>query len=360
MKKNSNEWLSGIVPPMITPLQPNGKLDMPGLERLVEHLIAGGVNGIFVLGTTGEGPSLGLALRRELIGATVRLVAGRVPVLVGITDSSLHESFSMAQFAADAGAQAVVASTPFYFQVSQEELLKHVEQIATSVQLPLVLYNIPQLTKTWFEIDTVRRAFEFDNVIGIKDSSGDTQYFDRLLELVAERDDCSLLLGPEEKLSEAVYAGAHGGVCGGANLFPKLFVDLYEASLARDNQRAAELQKVVMQVSTSLYGITSGNSSFVNAIKESLSLLGICQKEVALPFCSFSESESAMLLERLCSLGNLQLGGVQSVLKPLLSEVGPGQRPAQLGHAGFPRPPVHLARARKQSSTSSYSTQSPK
>lgn len=350
MKKHAKEWLSGIIPPMVTPLLTHDKLDLPGLERLIEHLISGGVNGLFILGTTGEGPSLSIALKRELIEATVQLVNKRVAVLVGITDSSLQESLQLAQFAADAGATAVVASTPFYYQVSQEELLKHIEQISASVQLPLVLYNIPQLTKTWFEVDTVRQALEFENVVGMKDSSGDMDYFKKIQEVIAEHEDCSLMVGPEEKLAEAIRIGANGGVCGGANLFPKLFVDLCNASSIDDEKTTSELHEAVMQVSNSLYGISSGNSSFVNAIKESLFQLGICSNNVAPPLCTFNDSEKTTLLERLKELGSIQVEGIQTVLKPLLSEASRRIEYLESGH-GLPKQPVHLTRSSEQDST---------
>src|SRR5437899_7918271 len=104
--------LTGIVPPMITPLRARDELDVPGLERLIERILAGGVSGLFILGTTGEGPSLSYVLRRELIERTCRLVHGRVPVLVGITDTAFAESISLARNAASAGAEAVVVAPP--------------------------------------------------------------------------------------------------------------------------------------------------------------------------------------------------------------------------------------------------------
>ena len=182
MATTMNTPLCGIIPPMVTPLLDDDTIDHAGLERLVEHLLAGGVHGLFNLGTTGEGPSLSHALRCQLIETTMAQVAGRVPVLVGITDTSFVESVELADFAADVGSQAVVASTPYYFATAQPELLEYLEQLVKAVSLPLVLYNMPQLTKVSFEPDTVRQALQWENVIGIKDSSGDMKYFNRLVE----------------------------------------------------------------------------------------------------------------------------------------------------------------------------------
>ena len=157
-----------------------------------------------------------------------------MPVLVGVTDTSFVESVNLAQMAADAGAAAVVLSAPYYFPAGQPELLEYVEDIASELPLPVFLYNMPSHTKLSFEPETIARALAIPNIVGLKDSSAQMIYFHKVRQLAAERPDFSLLVGPEELLGESVLSGAHGGVCGGANLFPRLYVDLYEA--ARDRQ----------------------------------------------------------------------------------------------------------------------------
>jgi dihydrodipicolinate synthase/N-acetylneuraminate lyase len=189
--------LRGIIPPMITPLVDRDTLDAAGLERLVEHLIQGGVHGLFILGTTGEAPSLSYRLRQELIDRVCRHVSLRVPVLVGVTDTSFVESVHLAQHAAQAGAQAVVLSAPYYFPAGQPELVEYVEDIAAELPLPVFLYNMPSHTKLTFEPDTIRKALQIANIVGLKDSSAQMIYFHKLRQLVADRPDFSLLVGPE-------------------------------------------------------------------------------------------------------------------------------------------------------------------
>src|SRR5947207_2055765 len=121
--------LRGIIPPLPTPLHGRDALDVAGLERLIEHVLGGGLAGLFVLGTTGEATSLSYRLRREMIERTCRLVRGRVPVLVGITDTSFIESVELARFAEASGAQAVVASTPYYLPLGQPELIEYLEHL---------------------------------------------------------------------------------------------------------------------------------------------------------------------------------------------------------------------------------------
>jgi 4-hydroxy-tetrahydrodipicolinate synthase len=161
--------LRGIVTPLVTPLM-RGALDEAALERLIEHVVTGGVNGIFILGTTGEGPSLSYTLREQTIRRTCKLVNGRVPVLASVSDTVLVESERVAEIAADAGADAVVLAPPYYFQYSQSDLLHYVELAAFTFSLPLFLYNIPQLTKVAFEVETVSRAARIPGVLGLKDS----------------------------------------------------------------------------------------------------------------------------------------------------------------------------------------------
>jgi dihydrodipicolinate synthase/N-acetylneuraminate lyase len=295
--------IRGIVPPIVTPLRARDELDEAGLERLIEHILAGGVHGLFVLGTTGEAPSLSYRLRREMIERTCRQVAGRVPVLVGITDTAIVEAEHLADFAAGAGARALVLAPPYYFPNSQPELLEFVQHLAPELPLPLFLYNMPSHTKTIFEVDTVRRAMDLPNVIGLKDSSASMIYFHQVISLLPARPDWSLLVGPEELLAESVLLGGHGGVCGGANLCPRLYVDLYEAASRRDLARATELHAQVMHISNTLYHVGRHASSFIKGVKCALHELGLCDDFMAEPFHRFREEERARVRACLAELG---------------------------------------------------------
>ena len=158
----------GIIVPMVTPLVDRDTLDVAGLERLIEHILAGGVHGVFVLGTTGEGPGLSYRRRQEIITRTCRQVGGRVPVLVGITDTSMPESLNVARWAADAGATALVVAPPYYIPEAQPELQEYLDHLVPELPLPLFLYNMPALTKVSFELETVRRAMDEPRIVGIE------------------------------------------------------------------------------------------------------------------------------------------------------------------------------------------------
>ena len=291
--------LCGIIPPMITPLADHDQLDYSGLERLVDHIVAGGVHGLFILGTTGEGPSLGYRLRCELIDRVGERLAGRVPLLVGVTDTAFTESVNLAEQAADAGAAAVVLSTPYYFPAGQPELIEYVEHIARAMPLPIFLYNMPSHTKLNFELDSLRRLFELPEVLGLKDSSGDMTYVHRVLRLISGRPDLSLLIGPEALMAEAVLMGAHGGVSGGANLAPRLFVELYEAAAAGDLARVRRVQARVMELDATIYRVGRHSSAFLKGVKCALACLGICEDGMAEPFQRFGPAERSRVREYL-------------------------------------------------------------
>ena len=295
--------LRGIIPPMITPLSDRDTLDHAGLEHLLEHLLAGGVEGLFILGTSGEGPSLSHRLRCELIERVCDQVAGRVPVLVGVTDTSFVESIEMAGHAADHRASAVVLSAPYYFPAGQSELLQYVRHIVPEIELPVFLYNMPSHTKLSFEIDTLRRLINVPNIVGMKDSSGDMKYFHRVARIVSDRPDFSLLVGPEVLLGDAILAGAHGGVCGGANLAPRMFVKLYEAAAAGDLPRMRELHARAMRLAETIYAVGEFRSSFIKGVKCALSCMGICDDAMAEPFQRFDQPEREQIDRFIWQLG---------------------------------------------------------
>jgi len=294
--------LTGIIPPMITPLRGRDELDVAGLERLIERIIGGGVNGLFILGTTGEGPSLSYRLRSELIGRVCRQVNHRVPILVGITDTAFVESVSVARAAAESGADALVVAPPYYLPEAQPELQEYLHHLVPELPLPLYIYNMPALTKVHFELETVRRAMDELKIIGLKDSSGDLNYFKQAAELIKQRPDWSLLIGPEEKLFDSLQLGGHGGVSGGANLFPKLYVRVIEAHRAGDLVRAQELQRHIQRVSDSFYRIGKYSSSIIKGIKCALACLGVCDDFMAEPFRRFRADERAVVQRRVAEI----------------------------------------------------------
>jgi 4-hydroxy-tetrahydrodipicolinate synthase len=275
---------------MVTPLADRDSLDVEGMERLVEHIVNGGVHGLFILGTSGEAPSLSDRLRRELIARVCRQVGSRLPVLVGVTDTSIVETLALAHCAAEAGATAVVLAPPYYFPLSQPELLRYVRGLAAELPLPLMLYNMPKMTKVAFEPDTVRQLLDEPRIVGLKDSSRQLDYFVAVRQITRERPDWSLLVGFEHMLVDTIRAGGDGGVLGGANLSPRLLVDLYEAAQAGSEPRIEEIQRR-LAIQRQIYSVGHGATASIQGIKCALSLRGICMDRMAEPFCALSADE---------------------------------------------------------------------
>jgi 4-hydroxy-tetrahydrodipicolinate synthase len=285
--------LRGIITPMVTPLIDRDLLDLPATTRLTEKLITAGVTGIFILGSTGEAAGLSYRLRAELIDHVCEVVGGRVPVLVGVTDTAVVETLNLGGHAAQAGASALVLAPPFYFALSQPELLGYLQRLAPELPLPVFLYNIPSLTKTQFTPETARAAADLPNVYGIKDSSGDMAYFAALTRALADCPEFTILCGPEEQLAEAMALGAHGGICGGSNLWPELYIDLYRAASSRDKPRVRRLHAIVMEISNGVYHSSEEGSSYLRGMKCALSLLDGCRNVMAEPYepCSAAERD---------------------------------------------------------------------
>ena len=288
----------GIIVPMVTPLAGRDKLDREGLERLIERVINGGVHGIFILGTTGEAQSLSYGIRREIIKLACQQINSRVPVFVGITDTSSVESVKLAEVAHTEGADALVLTAPYFFPAGQTELFAYIKDMVPRLRLPLMLYNFPGMTKIWFEIKTLTHLTEMEGIIGVKDSSGDISYYKEVCKLKKIRPDWSIFIGPEALMSLSLDVGGDGGVSGGANVYPRLFVECYEAKVAGDLQRVEELTNKIEEFQE-IYTIGKYASKYIKATKCCLSVLGVCDDFMEQPFHRFRPEHRAMIEEML-------------------------------------------------------------
>ena len=291
----------GIIPPVVTPLNRDGRLDAAGLERLLAHIMGGGVHGLFILGTTGEGPSLPADVQEQMIRETVRLAGGRLPVLVGISSPAFQDSLRLARLAADCGCDACVAAPPCYFQPGNDELIDFYASLAAAVSLPLFIYNMPSMTKVYMQPDLVVRLAEIRGVCGYKDSSANMLDFHKVLLALKDRQDFSIFIGPEELLGDAVLFGADGGIAGGANLNPRIFTGMYEAALKGDVAQMRHFQEQIY-AQRSLYGIGRYQSSMIKGLKSALRQKGLCEDYLAAPFNHFEDTEAARVAEVLKAL----------------------------------------------------------
>jgi dihydrodipicolinate synthase/N-acetylneuraminate lyase len=279
---------------LVTPLTHDGNLDTQGLIALTDHVIEGGVHGLFVLGTTGEGPLLSQEIRRQVTQVVCRQTHGRVPVLVGAIETSFAEAVKMAEFAAHEGAYAVVTAPPYYQALSAGDALRFVTRLAEVSPIPVFLYNVPNPSSPRFDLATLEQVAQLPNVIGFKDSSGDRDFlFAAIARLKAIRKDFSVLAGPEDLLVAGIQHGGDGGVSGGANLLPEIYVALYNACVDGDQERITRLQSIVAVVNRSLYTIGDPASSLIRGLKGALLLRGICDDGLAWPYLPATQAELA-------------------------------------------------------------------
>ena len=294
--------LTGLIPPMVTPLDEKRRLDKKGTKNMVNHLLKGGVDGIFLLGTTGEGPHLSYAIREELVKTVCGLVKGRVPVLVGITETDLDDAVAFAAKCKAHGAAAVVAAPPYYFKLTQAECAAWFTEMADRLPLPLVIYDMPAHTDTIIEPATIAKLAAHPNIVAMKDSSSIIALFNKFRLVVGTdgasggpaplpKDGFSLFMGPDEAMGEAVLLGADGGVCTGANLWPAQFKAMYLAAKAGDVEKVRSLQRFTTMSSYLLYGLGQGQIGFLKGVKAALAEMGLIQNVLAAPFAPFEGAE---------------------------------------------------------------------
>lgn len=278
-----SKYWKGIVPAMITPFTSKGEVDVEGAKRLVDYLIRSGVHGLFTLSSTGEYFSLVDEQKEVLVKAVVGQAKRRVPIYAGASSNSLKIVISNIDKLYQWGANAAVIIPPSFFTYSQEELVEYYTNIARNSPLPIFIYNIPSRTRVNMEISTLEKLSQEENILGIKDTTVDMSRFMELLFHFRQRNDFSLFQGSELLLASSFIFGGDGAISALANIDPKLHVDIYQAAMNKDIEKAYQLQKK-MNFLFSVFSAAGDPSLSINnfllGIKIALNLLGICDRYV--------------------------------------------------------------------------------
>jgi 4-hydroxy-tetrahydrodipicolinate synthase len=264
---------SGLMPAMVTPFDERGEVDLGATEAVVEHLSGGGVDGISALGSTGEFSHLTTDERKRFAGEVAKIVAGRVPLLIGAGASGTREAVELARHAESVGADGVLVVSPFYWKVGEEALFKHFSTVAGSVGIPTLVYNLPMLTGIDLSAGLIARiAAECPNVIGLKDTVAEYSHTVNVLrEVKPVRSDFVVLAGFEDQILPGLLAGSDGAISGLANIAPGLFVGLVRAFEKGDLTEAAELHRRVL----SLMVLGKYSDPPLGAIKLAMNKLGV-------------------------------------------------------------------------------------
>jgi 4-hydroxy-tetrahydrodipicolinate synthase len=269
--------VGGIVVPMVTPLEADGAtVSERGVEMLVEFVVAQGVHGLFVAGTTGEGAALDDVQWGRLVAETGRALRGRRPLLAGVLGPTTAHAVARARRAADLGADAVVATAPYYYPPDADELLRHFRAVADATPLPVVLYTIPQTTKVDIPLAVCRELAADLRVIGLKDSSGDVTRFRRWVGVLrAGGRDFRMLLGTDLLTDVAVLVGAQGTVPSLGNVAGRGLVAVFDAASSGDWATAARRQDELSAL-TRIYDLAGPPpGGIIAGLKCALNLLGI-------------------------------------------------------------------------------------
>lgn len=307
---SSQSGLRGVIPPVVTPRTAAGALDTDSLARVVDHLIDGGVDGLFVLGSSGEVPYMTNAERAIVTSTVIDATRGRVPVLAGASEQTTARVVDEAKALIDAGVDALVVTTPFYALSDQHEIARHFTTIKERTALPLFAYDVPVRTHVKLSTSLLTRLARNGAIDGVKDSSGDDVSFRQLLLATADIDGFRVFTGHEVVVDGALLGGAHGAVPGLGNVDPAGYARMFAASQAGDWAQVRAEQDRLARVFDIVYtpdsSRVSGGAAGLGAFKTALQVLGvIASNRMSEPMESLDADETAAIRDILVETGLL-------------------------------------------------------
>ena len=292
----------GIIVPLVTPLNTDGSIDTGALRRLVDYVIQGGVDAVFVMGCSGEFPRFSREEWARTVGVVVQHAAGRVPVYAGVGEARWQEVTLRLEMGFDLGIDAAVLAPTHYFPLNQEEICRFYETEGAKSPGPLFLYSIPPYTQVSIEPSTVKRIANAVPLAGIKDSGSDIDVFRSYLEVAAELEGFKVVIVNEGMLEEALKMGASGAVPSLANVFPQLLADVFAASQSGDWDRVSSLCIKIDRINY-LNGIIESSMNVVAWKKYALNLLGICGPSMTFPSVCYDEKTEEIIKKHLVENG---------------------------------------------------------
>ena len=291
----------GIIPAMVTPIDKTGRINEAALRKLVNHLIDGGVHGLFPVGSQGEFFALTFEQKKEVIRIVVNETRGRVPIYAGTGAVTTREAIETTKMARDLGVSAVSVLTPYFVTPNQKELIEHYVTIAKAVpDLPILLYSNPDRTQVSFPVATVLELAAVDNIIGIKDSSGDMSMTGEYIRITRGMN-FHVLAGRDTLIYATLCYGGTGSICATANVDPRVPVEIYEAFIVGDHKRALDAQFRLAPLR-----IAFGLGTFPAVIKEALNMIGIEAGPAIRPVGPLTPENREKLRKVLADMGMLK------------------------------------------------------
>jgi 4-hydroxy-tetrahydrodipicolinate synthase len=253
--KGSKKPIAGSMPAIVTPMLVDGGLDLPALRDLLDWHVAEGSDGIVIVGTSGESPTVSVEEHCELIKTTVDHIAGRIPVIAGTGGNSTTEAIELTQFAKSVGADASLQVVPYYNKPTQDGMYAHFKKIAEAVDLPVILYNVPGRTVADLAGETVVRLANVPGIIGIKDATGSIERGTLLLADLkrAGHQDFSVFSGDDLSAAMLMLMGGKGNISVTANIAPRLMHELCQAAMSDDVVKTREIQYRLLAVHKAMF-----------------------------------------------------------------------------------------------------------
>jgi 4-hydroxy-tetrahydrodipicolinate synthase len=292
--------ITGSLVAIVTPMHPDGSLDLPGLRQLIDWHITEGTDGIVIVGTTGESPTVSVEEHCELIRVTVEHTAKRIPIIAGTGGNSTSEAIELTAFAKKVGADASLQVVPYYNKPTQEGMYLHFKTIAEKVDLPVILYNVPGRTVADMSNETILRLAKVPGVVGVKDATGNLE---RGMQLIASLNasgcsDFAVYSGDDLTALLLMLMGGHGNISVTANVAPRLMHELCVAAIAGDSSKAKEIQYKLLAVHKSM---------FIEAnpipVKWALHAMGLMANGIRLPLTTLTVGAQEQVLLALKEAG---------------------------------------------------------
>ena len=278
--------ISGAITALATPMKVDGSLDFLSLEKLIDFQISEGINALVAVGTTGESATVDVKEHLEIIDFFIKISNGRVPIIAGTGANSTKEAIELTEEARVLGADAALLVSPYYNKPTQEGLFQHFSEIADTVDLPQIIYNVPSRTASNIEVDTVERLCSNKNIIGIKEATGDLNIFEdlkRQCSFEINSGNFAIYSGDDETSFDLISRGGHGTISVTSNILPKLVSEMYEAA-KNNSQSGDEINKKLSKINKLLF-----LESNPIPVKFALHLMGIIDKGIRLPLTWLDE-----------------------------------------------------------------------
>jgi 4-hydroxy-tetrahydrodipicolinate synthase len=273
----------GVVVPMVTPLTQQGDLDEQAARTIIDYMIEGGVNGIFVLGTTGEAPSLSDTIPLRLAAVTAEHAGNRARTYAGISDNCLSRSVEAADAYFSAGIDAVVAHPPFFYPLSADELFEYYTALSAKLSGPLMIYNMPKTTHISIPLDVIDRLSASPHILGLKDSENDEVRLQHALSLFKEREDFVFFVGAAVLSAKTLRLGGDGFIPSSGNITPRLCHKLYQSACENNWEAVERYQQQLDQVGA-VYQKNHSLGQSLAALKYLMSGKGLCGPAMLPPF----------------------------------------------------------------------------